>query len=92
MCKECGCGLGGDDVKIGGHSHDHGHHHDHDHSHGYDDDYDHGGHSHQHGQTVNLNRSLLEKNDRLAERNRASSASSELIVRSTLRARWRKRS
>ena len=78
MCKECGCGLGGDDVKIGGHAHDHGHHHDHDHGHQHD--HDHSGHSHQHGQTVNLNRSLLEKNDRLAERNRGFFRAKNLLV------------
>jgi hydrogenase nickel incorporation protein HypB len=70
--------MGGDDVKIGGHSHDQGHHHDH--GHGHDHDHDHGGHSHQHGQTVNLNRSLLEKNDRLAERNRGFFRAKNLLV------------
>jgi hydrogenase nickel incorporation protein HypB len=76
MCKECGCGLGGDEVKIGGHSHDHNLPHDHGHSHPHD----HGGHSHQHGQTVSLNRSLLEKNDRLAERNRGFFRAKQLLV------------
>ncbi len=58
MCKECGCGLGGGDVKIGGHAYEHGHdhHHEHEHSHG--------------GKTLSLNLSLMEKNNRLAERNR----------------------
>jgi len=68
MCKECGCGLGGGDVKIGGHSHEHDHEH---------------GHHHQHehgGQTVNLNRSLMEKNDRLAERNRGFFHAKKLLV------------
>ena len=75
MCKECGCGLGGGDVKIGGHSHEHdrehGHHHHHDHDH----------HHHAHGgKTVNLNRSLMEKNDRLAERNRGFFQAKKLLV------------
>ena len=79
MCKECGCGLGGGDVKVGGHSHehdhDHGHHH-HDHGHGADHE-----HHHSHGsKTLNLNRSLMEKNDRLAERNRGFFRANKLLV------------
>jgi hydrogenase nickel incorporation protein HypB len=68
MCKECGCGLGGGDVKIGGHSHDHGHdhHHEHEHSRG--------------GKTLSLNLSLLEKNARLAERNRGFFRAKNLLV------------
>jgi len=71
MCNECGCGLGGDQVTIGGHAHDHiqGHHH---HHHGH-------GHSHQ-PLTLNLNRSLMEKNDRLAERNRGLFKARKLLV------------
>lgn len=76
MCKECGCGLGGGDVKIGGHSHEHDHEHGHQHHH----DHDHG-HQHEHGgKTVNLNRSLMEKNDRLAERNRGFFRAKKLLV------------
>ena len=76
MCKECGCGLGGDKVEIGGHAHKHDHAHDHPrhaaHEHG---------HSPEHGsRTVNLNRSLLEKNDRLAERNRGFFRAKKLLV------------
>jgi len=80
MCQECGCGLGGDDVKIGGHSHDHGHHHDHGHNHDYHHDHGQSGHSHDHGQTISLNRSLLEKNERLAERNRGFFGAKKLLV------------
>lgn len=68
MCKECGCGHGGDDVKVGGHSHHHAHEHPHDH-----------GHAHE-PVTINLNRSLLEKNDRLAERNRGFFRAKKLLV------------
>ena len=77
MCKECGCGLGGGSVKIGGHSHDdHGHDHDHGHHHGHEPHHEHG-----HGsKTVNLNRSLMEKNDRLAERNRGFFKAKKLLV------------
>jgi hydrogenase nickel incorporation protein HypB len=75
MCKECGCGLGGGGVEIGGHSH--GRERGHDHQHGHD----HHEHEHAHGkQTVNLNRSLMEKNDRLAERNRGFFQAKELLV------------
>jgi len=77
MCKECGCGLSGD-VKIGAHAHDHEHehHHDHDHDHGHNHQTAHG-----HGrQTVTLQRSLLEKNDRLAEQNRGFFRAKKLLV------------
>ncbi|HMP83246.1 MAG TPA: hydrogenase nickel incorporation protein HypB [Verrucomicrobiota bacterium] len=76
MCKECGCGLGGGDVQIGGHSHahDHDHHHDHSHSHNHS-------HGHSHASfTLDLNRSLMEKNDRLAERNRGFFHAKKLLV------------
>ena len=55
-------------MKIGGHSHEHGHDYGHDHAHGHDH---HREHEHSHGgKTLSLNLSLLEKNNRLAERNR----------------------
>ena len=78
MCKECGCGLGGGDVHVGGHDHDHRHDHDHPHHYGH-------GHHHKHGHshgplTLNLNRSLMEKNDRLAERNRGFFRARKLLV------------
>ena len=78
MCKECGCGLGGGDVKIGGHSHEHGHDHGHDHAHGHDHHHEHG-HSHG-GKTLSLNLSLMEKNNRLAERNRGFFRAKKLLV------------
>jgi hydrogenase nickel incorporation protein HypB len=78
MCKECGCGLGGGEVRIGGHAHGH----DHDHHHAPDHHHDHG---HSHGHTsapfkLDLNRSLMEKNDRLAERNRGFFKAKKLLV------------
>lgn len=79
MCKECGCGLGSGDVRIGGQSHDHDH--DHHHAHGHH----HHGHEHGHGHShapfqLDLNRSLMEKNDRLAERNRGFFKAKQLLV------------
>lgn len=109
MCKECGCGLPGENpVGISadhhehdqghghGHSHDDEHDHAHEHSHGpgehhgHDHDQPHThphthSHSHTHGgtehdheheaaagerRTVEVRRAILDKNDRLAERNR----------------------
>ena len=76
MCQECGCGSGGGDVKIGAHTHEHEHdHHGHGHSHEHHD------HGHSHGkQTLNLNRSLMEKNNLLAERNRGFFRAKKLLV------------
>jgi hydrogenase nickel incorporation protein HypB len=76
MCKECGCGLGGGDVQVGGHTRDHGH--DHHHNLGHEHHHEHG-HSHA-PFTLNLNRSLMEKNDRLAERNRGFFRAKKLLV------------
>jgi hydrogenase nickel incorporation protein HypB len=68
MCENCGCGNGGGDVKIGAHPHEHEHPHDH-------------GHGHSHGpQTVDLNRSLMEKNALLAGRNRGFFSAKKLLV------------
>lgn len=79
MCKECGCGTTNGPVKIGGHAHDHDDHHSHGHSHG-DDRHHHHDHDHGRGQTLNINRSLMEKNDRLAERNRGFFKAKKLLV------------
>ena len=74
MCKECGCGSGGGDVKIGAHTHEHDHH-------GHGHRHEHHDHGHSHGkQTLNLNRSLMEKNDLLAERNRGFFRAKKLLV------------
>jgi hydrogenase nickel incorporation protein HypB len=77
MCKDCGCGLPGDvaidGVRVGatshGHSDDHEHHHDHSHSHGHDHDHAHP-HTHDEHRTLQVEQGILQKNDRLAERNR----------------------
>ena len=92
MCKECGCGIVGE-VNIGGqasrtlgsplldreahsaHAHEGGHEHSHEHHHHE------AGHSHSHDhQTITLQRSLLEKNERLAERNRGYFRAKKLLV------------
>jgi hydrogenase nickel incorporation protein HypB len=82
MCQECGCGKSGGNVKIGAHVHEPEHHHDHDHGHDHGHgDHGHGDHDQGHGkQTVDLNRSLMEKNDRLAERNRGFFRAKKLLV------------
>jgi len=78
MCKECGCGLGGGSVNIGGHAHDHDPDYGHGHYHGHEHHHEAG---HTHGPfTLNLNRSLMEKNDRLAERNRGFFNAKKLLV------------
>jgi hydrogenase nickel incorporation protein HypB len=77
MCKQCGCSLGVADVKIGGHTHEHGHEHHHHHG---------DGHGHPHHEqpfapfTLDLNRSLMEKNNRLADRNRGCFRAKKLLV------------
>jgi len=83
MCATCGCSdhtaatltdlQTGTTVPLHDH-HDHGHDHSHDHGHGHHGhEHPHGhdaGHSHGHGTTVELEREILAKNNRLAERNR----------------------
>jgi hydrogenase nickel incorporation protein HypB len=76
MCTECGCGLPGDKpFRILGHSdhhhhdghgHDH-HHHDHGHIYGYSHNHSHDDQPKRH---VEIHRSILDKNNRQAERNR----------------------
>jgi hydrogenase nickel incorporation protein HypB len=76
MCKDCGCGLPGDKpAGISSHSHDQGHphhHHGHDQGHSHSHPHDHseqGGHDEQR-RTLEVRRAILDKNDRMAERNR----------------------
>src|ERR1017187_5126747 len=81
MCQECGCGSGGGDVKIGAHSHEHDHYHGQEHGHEHAHGHEHHDHGHAHGkQTVDLNRSLMEKNALLAERNRGFFRAKKLLV------------
>jgi hydrogenase nickel incorporation protein HypB len=111
MCKECGCGLSGNDpVQIrahdkdsGGvnhhhtypHNHEHEHEHEHHHHHGHGEAHSHT-HEHEHGspgaktdqahapRTLEIRRSILEKNERLAERNRGFFLAQKLLVLNVL--------
>jgi hydrogenase nickel incorporation protein HypB len=90
MCDECGCGLVTDGQgKVHTHTHTHdGHTHSHDHSHGHAHDHSHGhDHSHDHDashemtrRTLDVRRAILEKNERLAERNRGYFAAKGVAV------------
>jgi hydrogenase nickel incorporation protein HypB len=51
------------------HDRDHDHTHGHDHAHGHDHEHPHP-HPHEHHRTVTVEQGILDKNDRLAERNR----------------------
>ena len=86
MCKECGCGLPGENpVGISAH------HHDHDHDHGHHHDHDHDSFPHpftrsrcgEH-RTLEVRRAILDKNDRLAERNRGFFHARGLLVLNVL--------
>jgi len=85
MCKTCGCGGGGHDAEVGSgtqpmateadvHGHKPSDHH------GHEPGHDHG----MPPRTVSLQRSLLEKNDRLAERNRGFFRAKRLLVLNVL--------
>ncbi len=71
------------------HTHDHDdHHHDHDHAHDHPHDHDHShDHAHTHakahgnvGTTIALEQAIMQKNDALAERNRAWFAGREILA------------
>src|ERR1039458_241790 len=75
MCKECGCGRGGDDVKTAAPAHEPEPPHSHEPGHGHHE------HGPAHGiKTLDLNRSLMEKNALLAERNRGFFRAKKLLV------------
>jgi hydrogenase nickel incorporation protein HypB len=109
MCKDCGCGLPGENpVGVSAHHHEHAHEHDHGHEHehehggGHHDGHDHPHphthphtHTHAHDEpdhehappvgdetlrTVEVHRAILDKNDRLAERNRGFFRARGLLV------------
>jgi len=91
MCTECGCGLPGDKppkilADSHGHDHDHdhkhgdGHHHHHDHDHGHTHEHPHFEASAQPHRHLDIHRSILEKNNRQAERNRGFFRARGLLV------------
>jgi len=97
MCKDCGCGLPGENpVGISAHHHDHDHdhghdhHHDHDHSHSHTHSHEEADHEHPHEaaagthRTLEVRRAILDKNDRLAERNRGFFRARGLLVLNVL--------
>jgi len=99
MCKDCGCGLPGDvaidGVRVGaaghGHADDHQHPHDHSHQHphppGHDHDHSHDHadpHAHDEHRTLQVEQGILQKNDRLAERNRGYFQAKGLLVLNVL--------
>ena len=68
-----------------GHSHAHGHTHDHEHPHDHGHSHDHGHpHDHSHsdkdGRTIALEKAVLDRNDRLAERNRGWLAGRDILA------------
>lgn len=94
MCKDCGCSKVGE---IGIHSHagadEHDHHHPHEHEHAHahdrahDSEHAHEHHHHSNGnghKTVEIVQSILDKNDRLAERNRGYFMAKGLLVLNVL--------
>jgi len=69
MCKDCGCELA---THKHTHSHgDHSHSHDHEHPHGHTHDHTHDhDRDHEHTRTIELERKILDRNDRAAAENR----------------------
>ncbi len=79
MCKNCGCSVVGEvgihtQTPPQSHDHHHDHHHDRHHHH----------HNGNNRQTITIAQSILEKNDRLAERNRGYFLAKELLVLNVL--------
>ena len=96
MCIDCGCSDGAtatmtnvksgeiSDIRhdAGGRLHDSAHQHSHGHDHDRHHGHHHHGHTHSHGHAgvIDLQQSLLEKNDALAARNRAWLAGREVLM------------
>lgn len=84
MCKDCGCSIVGD-VAIHGaeapeHVHPHEHTHDHDHSHPHVHPHEQDASSDGSRRSVPVHQAILDKNDRLAERNRGYFLAKGLLV------------
>jgi hydrogenase nickel incorporation protein HypB len=91
MCQDCGCGLPGENpVGISAHHLDHDHDHDHDHPHSHTQSHGEADHDHSHRVAVGQHRvlevrqAILEKNERLAERNRGFFHARGLLVLNVL--------
>ncbi len=65
MCDHCGCTI------VDDHHHEHSHDHDHEHNHD---------HAHERGREIEVQRSILSRNERLAERNRGMFLAHKLTV------------
>jgi len=65
------------------HEHEHTHGHDHAHAHGHDHEHPHP-HPHEHHRTLTVEQGILDKNDRLAERNRGYFQAKQLFVLNVL--------
>jgi hydrogenase nickel incorporation protein HypB len=88
VCKDCGCSIVGD-VAIDGaqapeHAHPHDHTHDHDHSHPHVHPHEHADPADGGRRTLPVHQAILDKNDRLAERNRGYFLAKELLVLNVL--------
>lgn len=79
MCQDCGCNSRVGEIGI--HTDTHTHHHDHSHEHEHHHHHEHNGNGHR---TVAIAQSILEKNDRLAERNRGYFLSREMLALNVL--------
>jgi hydrogenase nickel incorporation protein HypB len=96
MCTKCGCGFPGDKpFRILGHGHDHGHdhhhhdghghhHHHHDHDHGHSHTHDHPPLNDEPRRHLDIHQSILDKNNRQAERNRGFFQARGLLVLNVL--------
>ena len=98
MCKDCGCSIVGEvgidaaHQAVPAHPHDHTHDPDHPHHHEHPHDHSHPhAHPHDHAdpaaalpRTLDVHRAILEKNDRLAERNRGYFMAKGLLVLNVL--------
>ncbi|HYL82478.1 MAG TPA: hydrogenase nickel incorporation protein HypB [Candidatus Acidoferrum sp.] len=88
MCKDCGCSIVGD-VAIDGaqapaHAPPHDHTHDHDHSHPHVHPHEHADPADGGRRTLPVHQAILDKNDRLAERNRGYFMAKGLLVLNVL--------
>ncbi len=87
MCQDCGCSLVAE-LKNHTHDHPHDHTHTHDHTHPHDHTHDHSHtHSHTHDhhskteiRSLEIAQSILQKNEKLAQQNRAYFTEKNLFV------------